>query len=62
MKSGARLALIEFKEGKLPEGPPEAAKIPRAQLIPLVTNAGFALDSERKDLLPYQVFLVFRKP
>jgi SAM-dependent methyltransferase len=30
MKPGAKLALIEFKEGKLPEGPPEAAKIPRA--------------------------------
>jgi hypothetical protein len=30
MKSGAWLALIEFKEGKLPEGPPESAKIPRA--------------------------------
>ena len=59
MKSGARLALIEFREGKLPQGPPEAAKIPRAQLVDLVTKAGFRLRSERKDLLPYQVFLVF---
>ena len=62
MKSGARLVLVEFKEGNLPEGPPEAAKIPRAQLVELVTKAGFLLDSERKDLLPYQVFLVFKKP
>ncbi len=62
MKKGARLVLIEFKEGKLPEGPPEAAKIPRAQLLDLVARAGFVLDSEHKDLLPYQVFLVFRKP
>jgi SAM-dependent methyltransferase len=62
MKSGARLALIEFKEGKLPEGPPEAAKIPRAELVDLVTKAGFRLSSERKDLLPYQVFLIFAKP
>ena len=62
MKFGARLVLIEFKEGNLPEGPPEAAKIPRAELVELATRAGFVLDSERTDLLPYQVFLVFRKP
>jgi ubiquinone/menaquinone biosynthesis C-methylase UbiE len=62
MKSRARLALIEFKEGKLPEGPPEAAKIPRAKLVELVTRAGLVLDAEPRELLPYQVFLVFKKP
>jgi SAM-dependent methyltransferase len=62
MKPGARLALIEFKEGKLPEGPPESAKIPRAQLITIATKAGLTLDGEKPKLLPYQVFLVFRKP
>jgi SAM-dependent methyltransferase len=62
MKPGGRLALIEFKEGKLPEGPPESAKIPRTQLIALATKAGLALDGEKPKLLPYQVFLVFRKP
>jgi SAM-dependent methyltransferase len=61
MKSGARFVLIEFKEGKLPEGPPEAAKIPRKQLIELMSQAGLPLESEKPDLLPYQVFLVFRK-
>lgn len=62
MKPGARLALIEFKEGKLPEGPPESAKISRAQTLNLVTKAGLTLATERADLLPYQTFLVFRKP
>jgi SAM-dependent methyltransferase len=62
MKPGARLALIEFKKGKLPQGPPEAAKIPRAQLIALAKKAGLTLDGEKPKLLPYQVFLVFRKP
>ena len=62
MKSGSKLALIEFKEGKLPEGPPESAKIPRTQLVSLATKAGLALDGEKLDILPYQVFLVFRKP
>src|ERR1035437_4568526 len=61
MKPGARFVLIEFKEGKLPEGPPEAVKIPRKQLIELVSQAGLALEAEKADLLPYQLFLVFRK-
>jgi 2-polyprenyl-3-methyl-5-hydroxy-6-metoxy-1,4-benzoquinol methylase len=61
MHKGARLALVEFKEGKLPEGPPEAVKLSRAQLVTLATGAGLVLDSEKPDLLPYQTFLVFRK-
>jgi hypothetical protein len=62
MPSGARLVLIEFKEGKLPEGPPESMKIPREKLVELVTSAGLILDNEKAKLLPYQTFLVFRKP
>jgi ubiquinone/menaquinone biosynthesis C-methylase UbiE len=62
MKPGARLALIEFKEGNLPQGPPEGAKVPRAELVRLVTAAGLELTGEKRDLLPYQTFLVFRKP
>ena len=62
MKPGARLFLIEFKEGALPEGPPESMKIPRAELIALATGAGLTLDGEKPELLPYQTFLVFRRP
>ena len=62
MKPGARLALVEFKEGKLPQGPPERLKLPRAKLIELTKNAGLVLDEEKPKLLPYQTFLVFRKP
>jgi len=61
MKPGARLVLIEFKEGKLPEGPPEAVKLTKRQLLELVGQAGLALESEKSDVVPYQVFLVFRK-
>lgn len=62
MNAGARLVVIEFKEGDLPQGPPKAAKIPRAEIVRLVTGAGLVLDSEQDDLLPYQILLEFRKP
>ena len=61
-KSGARLVLVEFKEGDLPQGPPEAMKIPKQSMIELVSDAGFVLAGDRSDLLPYQSFLVFSKP
>ena len=62
LKSGARLALIEFRMGKLPAGPPDAMKIPRAELLKLATDAGLTLTEDLGKLLPYQEFLVFRKP
>jgi len=61
MRPGARFVLIEFKEGKLPEGPPESVKLTKKQLLELVSQAGLQLEAEKADLLPYQVFLVFRK-
>ena len=62
MASGARVAIIEFKSGKLPEGPPESIKIAKADLIDLVRGSGFNLKDDRARLLPYQEFLVFVKP
>jgi ubiquinone/menaquinone biosynthesis C-methylase UbiE len=62
MKAGARLVLIEFKEGKLPEGPPESAKIGHDQLLASVTKAGLKLVSDEARMLPYQTFMIFRKP
>jgi SAM-dependent methyltransferase len=62
MKPGAKLVVIEFKEGKLPEGPPEAVKIPKAKLISVLEGAGFSLQSDQPELLPYQTFLTFKKP
>jgi hypothetical protein len=62
MKPGARLVLVEFKEGKLPLGPPENLKLSRARQIELAKGAGLVLDEEKPKLLPYQTFMVFRKP
>ncbi len=60
-EAGALFVLVEFKEGTLPEGPPEALKIPKRQLVEMVSQTGLRLESEKPELLPYQVFLVFRK-
>ena len=61
MKKGARLILIEFKEGNLPEGPPEKIKISETEIITIVINAGFAKIYADNTLLPYQTFFVFKK-
>jgi SAM-dependent methyltransferase len=61
MRPGARLVLIEFKQGNLPEGPPESVKIGRDRMVALAGAAGLELESEQPDLLPYQTFLVFAK-
>ncbi len=60
LKPGAKLAIIEFKEGDLPKGPPEAMKIPKAKILELAKNAGLKL-VEEKNILPYQTFLIFTK-
>jgi 2-polyprenyl-3-methyl-5-hydroxy-6-metoxy-1,4-benzoquinol methylase len=62
MKTGARLAVIEFKDGDLPEGPPAAVKIPKKKLIAMIAENNFKLERDNPDLLPYQTFLIFVKP
>jgi SAM-dependent methyltransferase len=61
MKKGSRLAVIEFREGDLPEGPPAAVKIPKKKLIEMIAENNFKLDRDKPDLLPYQTFLIFVK-
>ena len=60
-RPGTRLVVIEFREGQLPQGPPEALKIPKAEMIRLVRAAGFVLETDDSALLPYQTFLLFRR-
>jgi ubiquinone/menaquinone biosynthesis C-methylase UbiE len=61
MKDDSRLVLIEFKEGKLPEGPPEDMKIPLEKMVSITTSAGFINLKQKDDLLPYQYYLEFKK-
>jgi hypothetical protein len=60
-QSGAKLVLIDFQEGELPEGPPEEIKVPKKEVLRLCKEAGFTLKRDEPDLLPYQEFLVFEK-
>ncbi len=62
MPSGAKLVIIEFKSGKLPQGPPESVKIAKEEISRLCNEAGFKLKEDQPGLLPYQEFLVFERP
>lgn len=59
--AGAKLVVVEFKEGDLPQGPPKSMKISPERVTSLATQAGFEKLSEDTKLLPYQYVLTFRK-
>jgi hypothetical protein len=61
MRAESKLVLVEFKDGQLPEGPPEQIKISREEIISEFLNNGFSKLSEDTNLLPYQNFFVFKK-
>jgi ubiquinone/menaquinone biosynthesis C-methylase UbiE len=54
---GGRIALVDFREGELPVGPPPSHKVTRAQIDGAVAAAGLRVDRELP-LLPYQHFLL----
>jgi arsenite methyltransferase len=61
LNRGTKLILIEFKEGNLPEGPPEKIKISGKEMLALVNGAGFSLIKDNTTILPYQNYFVFEK-
>lgn len=61
LPSGAQFHIIEFKQGEIPNGPPESAKIAPEKLLEIAKSSGLELDHEVKDLLPYQIYYIFRK-
>jgi SAM-dependent methyltransferase len=58
LRPGGRIAVVDWKPGTLPEGPPPAHKLPPEQVIEEMRAAGFTLLAS-PDLLPYQYVLVF---
>jgi len=61
MKPGARLIVVEFKEGPLPEGPPEQMKLSPEEIRSDFVRAGFTRISMDSLLLPYQNIYLFVK-
>ncbi len=61
VKPGCKFDVIEFKEGEIPDGPPENMRIKRDALEKAMAEAGFEVKKDLSDLLPYQYFLEFEK-
>ncbi|MGH7804541.1 MAG: class I SAM-dependent methyltransferase, partial [Candidatus Binatia bacterium] len=60
LRDGGRIAVIDWKEGELDEGPPPDHKIARGTVVKEMTDAGYELVAEPAIGLPYHFFLVFR--
>ena len=61
LRSGGRVAIIDYHEGELPVGPPPGDKLSRETVIKEFEKGGWTLQSESV-VLPYQYFLVFVPP
>jgi SAM-dependent methyltransferase len=62
LASGGRVAIVDFKMGDLPVGPPDSMKVSADDIIEEMQTAGYRLDIDDRDLLPYQVILIFAAP
>jgi ubiquinone/menaquinone biosynthesis C-methylase UbiE len=58
LRDGGRVAIVDFRPDAEGPGPPREARLPEAQVVEELAEAGFAL-AERHDFLPRQYFLVF---
>jgi hypothetical protein len=56
-----RFAVVDFRDGPNPVGPPPEHQIPRAQVEREITAAGFTL-RRAHEFLPYQYVLEFDPP
>jgi ubiquinone/menaquinone biosynthesis C-methylase UbiE len=56
-----RVAVVDFKKGDFPVGPPDAHKLTSEAVVKEFSEAGWAL-AERRDDLPYQYVLSFSPP
>jgi len=61
LRKGGRVAVVDFREGDLPVGPPAGHKLARDAVVAEFEEAGWSLADE-SDALPYQYVLVFRPP
>lgn len=57
--SGARVVIVDFKQGELPHGPPPAMRLAPDVVVDELGKAGFSLAERDEASLPYQYILVF---
>lgn len=60
VKPGGRLAVIDFKQGDIPIGPPEDHRIPVDKVVAELTEAGWT-ETARPDVLPYQFVVLLQR-
>jgi len=58
LRPGGRLAVVDFKPGDLPVGPPPDHRIAQSKVVSELTASGWE-QQPTKDLLPYQFVAVF---
>ena len=58
LRPGGRVAIVDFKKGDIPVGPPPEHRLPREAVVEEFAKGGWGLVAE-SDILPYQFILVF---
>lgn len=58
LTASGRVAIVDFKEGELPVGPPPEHKLAKAKVVEEMAGVGYVLANDF-DFLPHQYFLIF---
>ena len=58
LRPGGRVAIVDFKKGDFPVGPPDSMKLDHAQVTRELESAGYRR-VESHEFLPYQYFLIY---
>jgi len=58
LERGGRIAIVDWKKGEFPQGPPDLHKIARAQVAAEMREVGYRLVAEPA-ILPYQYMMIF---
>jgi len=59
LRESGRVAVVDYRPGDLPYGPPDSMKLSPEQVRQELEAAGFLLEHEDTELLPYQYLLIF---